>query len=475
MPWVRYVWIVTNGQIPLWLNVSHPKIRLVNHKDIFKWPEHLPTFNSLAIESHIHLIPGLSEHFIYFNDDMVLTSKVYPSTWYSQAYGQRLWFFWPLTQHPDVETQKSPMYFYNRRCPTCECPDKCLPKDTEAKAIIHTLDRGTASPSDADAPFYKRNVGDPAPPRKPAIAFKMEKASDTGMDFEEFAPWQRENVLGDVNGVLTGNSEKRSTGRQELGIQRKLLAADSVRQSLLKTHKLMHETFGYADRMEPSHVPIYIQKDVMTRLRSRFPEEYHAVSSHRFREPIDMHFQFSYSYFLMHEREEFDFVAIFSSFDSDHSSILERLELNRLATHVLLGIFKRNNGYQSPPLATNWAVELVKDCDFAKHRLPTPWAARSEIEGCKSAMDKIKEYYTQKLRNRFQLGNDFHEARFLQVGTNFELKREIENIYYSEPKFVCLNDDIDYNDAEKAAAYLKLTSDFYHTLYPLPSSFERLD
>lgn len=70
LPWVRSVFLVTNGQVPHWLNADHPRIRLVPHESIFPDPGWLPTFNSHAIEFQLHRIPGLSEHFIYCNDDM---------------------------------------------------------------------------------------------------------------------------------------------------------------------------------------------------------------------------------------------------------------------------------------------------------------------------------------------------------------------------------------------------------------------
>lgn len=70
-PWIRNIFLVTNGQVPNWLDVNHPKIHLVNHSTIFPNKNHLPTFNSLAIESHLYEIPGLSDDFIYLNDDML--------------------------------------------------------------------------------------------------------------------------------------------------------------------------------------------------------------------------------------------------------------------------------------------------------------------------------------------------------------------------------------------------------------------
>ena len=44
-PWVNRVFFVTCGQRPSWLNVNHPKLVLVNHRDFI--PEkYLPTFCS---------------------------------------------------------------------------------------------------------------------------------------------------------------------------------------------------------------------------------------------------------------------------------------------------------------------------------------------------------------------------------------------------------------------------------------------
>jgi hypothetical protein len=74
-PFIHHIYIVTCGQRPSWLK-NHPKVSLVDHRTIFKNPSDLPTFNSMAIESHLHRIPGLKEHYIYFNDDVFLGKKV---------------------------------------------------------------------------------------------------------------------------------------------------------------------------------------------------------------------------------------------------------------------------------------------------------------------------------------------------------------------------------------------------------------
>ncbi|XP_058842199.1 N-acetylglucosamine-1-phosphotransferase subunits alpha/beta isoform X1 [Acipenser ruthenus] len=95
-PWVRHIFIVTNGQIPSWLNLDNPRVTVVAHKDIFHNESHLPTFSSPAIESHIHRIPGLSQKFIYLNDDVMFGKEVWPDDFYSHSKGQKVYLTWPV-------------------------------------------------------------------------------------------------------------------------------------------------------------------------------------------------------------------------------------------------------------------------------------------------------------------------------------------------------------------------------------------
>uniref|UniRef100_K1PK27 N-acetylglucosamine-1-phosphotransferase subunits alpha/beta n=1 Tax=Magallana gigas TaxID=29159 RepID=K1PK27_MAGGI len=95
-PWVRHVFIVTNGQIPHWLDLENPRVSIVTHEEIFPNKTHLPTFSSPAIEANIHRIPGLSKKFIYMNDDVMFGREVWPEDFYTQATGQRVYLTWPV-------------------------------------------------------------------------------------------------------------------------------------------------------------------------------------------------------------------------------------------------------------------------------------------------------------------------------------------------------------------------------------------
>lgn len=82
-PWIRKIFIVTDNQTPSWLDTSNPKIQIVDHKEILP-SECLPCFNSVVIEHHLHKIPGLSEHFLYANDDMFINKPVTPEMFFAQ-------------------------------------------------------------------------------------------------------------------------------------------------------------------------------------------------------------------------------------------------------------------------------------------------------------------------------------------------------------------------------------------------------
>ena len=73
---MQRVFLVTNGNIPSWLNLDCPKLHLVSHAEIFEDARALPTFNSHAIELNLHRIPGLGPAFLYFNDDLFLGQPV---------------------------------------------------------------------------------------------------------------------------------------------------------------------------------------------------------------------------------------------------------------------------------------------------------------------------------------------------------------------------------------------------------------
>ena len=81
-PWVRRIFIATDSPAPAWL-ARHPKVTIVRSEEMFADTSVLPTHNSHAVESQLHHIDGLAEHFLYSNDDMFFGRPVSPSLFFS--------------------------------------------------------------------------------------------------------------------------------------------------------------------------------------------------------------------------------------------------------------------------------------------------------------------------------------------------------------------------------------------------------
>lgn len=81
-PWVRHIFLVTDDQVPPWLDPSHPQVTVVRHKELFEDRGSLPTLNSHAIESQLHKIEGLAEHFLYLNDDVFIGRPSLPQMFF---------------------------------------------------------------------------------------------------------------------------------------------------------------------------------------------------------------------------------------------------------------------------------------------------------------------------------------------------------------------------------------------------------
>lgn len=93
-PWIRKIYIVTDGQDPQ-IRTKRIPLEIVDHTVIFRgYEQYLPTFNSLSLETMLWRIPGLSERFLYFNDDICLISPTSEEDFFTPdgrpiAYGRK--------------------------------------------------------------------------------------------------------------------------------------------------------------------------------------------------------------------------------------------------------------------------------------------------------------------------------------------------------------------------------------------------
>jgi hypothetical protein len=116
--WFNRVYIVSTGDPPEWLNIENHNIRYVTH-DEFIPKKYLPTFNSHCIEWNLHRIPGLSERFVYFNDDTILSGNVDESFFFRGNLPCREFVFKPIISYsisdiyPHIQLNNQALYNQN--------------------------------------------------------------------------------------------------------------------------------------------------------------------------------------------------------------------------------------------------------------------------------------------------------------------------------------------------------------------------
>lgn len=81
-PWIHHVYIVTDRQTPRWLNTDYERVSIIDHSEIMP-SELIPCFEASIIERYIVNIPGLSEHFLYGNDDMFFGRPIGPEFFFT--------------------------------------------------------------------------------------------------------------------------------------------------------------------------------------------------------------------------------------------------------------------------------------------------------------------------------------------------------------------------------------------------------
>lgn len=111
---VRKVFVVVDEQEPNLASLGHDlpfELVVVNHAEFIP-TENLPTFNSRAITAHLHLIPGLSERFLYLNDDVFIARPSIVGDWFD---GDKIRPRFTETRFPEPESLPENEVLYRAR------------------------------------------------------------------------------------------------------------------------------------------------------------------------------------------------------------------------------------------------------------------------------------------------------------------------------------------------------------------------
>ncbi|KAL0122045.1 hypothetical protein PUN28_007081 [Cardiocondyla obscurior] len=396
-PWVRHVYIVTNGQIPSWLDMDNPRVTLITHEDIFLNKSDLPTFSSPAIESHIHRIPGVSDKFLYFNDDVMLGAEVWPEDFITQAGGQKIYLAWWVPDCSEIcpwawvgdgscdyACNTTLCEFDGGDCQTTDIPidseimeeydDNDYPykyfldsreNNNELKLLSILRNKNIIRSSQKNTPIITSQYNLSNTTFKPIRTFQNLKNSSSkelqirGIkinDKEDYKSMRNLkaiyskffNASGKIayrikrlkryrnimNAAQSNNSAKFDKFAYPNQWKRNVRGLDTYAESLLYVNKIYNAVYGLERRRVPAHMPHLIDKWIVNSMQEKFKLEFKKTSSHKVRDPEDMQFGFSYFYFLSSEKRRMPVGEIFDIFDTDKSRTWSDREIRTLLSRL---------------------------------------------------------------------------------------------------------------------------------------------
>jgi hypothetical protein len=251
-----HIYLVTDGQTPDWLKPSD-RMTLVDHRQLI--PEALlPTFDSSNIESYIHRIPGLSERYFYFNDDVFFGAPVHLDDW-----------FWPggfyVTWSDDPEVNDEGLQA-DATAPenACRLSNQWLAE--KAAAQTQTLRVGDVKPRRAMDPLYKSNfrtfAHSPRPMLKSLLWELEEEAAELfdGVRSTVFRIWDKPTIVSDfvlrwalAHGLARVKNYRHrhvSTGDANQAAELKLLAAQFGKLDFFCINDTTDDAHGQDPRLE---------------------------------------------------------------------------------------------------------------------------------------------------------------------------------------------------------------------------------
>lgn len=483
-PWINHVYIVTNGQIPYWLNLDYPKLTIITHKEIFLNRDDLPTFSSPAIESHLHRIPGISKRFLYFNDDVFLGQPIFKEDFISQNEGYKLYFSYSLGMC-------SPQCFWayvaddqcDEACNNFYCQydgGDCENSYTSSKQILVDKINSVVEKTKIENDIINDH--------KMVSKFKLSKKfNETNKNYSTVVEEYNNNII--ENDKIKNKRYRRK--------QRKLRTMKSLRNnsknvsffnrtsfaygdSLQHSNRLFNLKYGFLPRFVPSHTPVMVDRNVIEDLQKKFFKEVMVTSKNRFRNHDDLQFTFAYYYFIYHERNQFSAEQVFQMFDTDMSGTWSDREIRTLLTRVyqLPLSYAIVEHFESMLLNCSETkkftqVQTPKYERYLDSRLPV--ITQELILNCPELVKMIESTFGNKRKYKYKIvrNSEGQYIHFKQLNSNLtDVVGQLDEIRGDPRKFVCLNDNLDYTKTSENEVINSLLYDFYLSFFPFRSKYE---
>ncbi|XP_075168953.1 N-acetylglucosamine-1-phosphate transferase subunits alpha and beta [Haematobia irritans] len=494
-PWIRHIYIITNGQIPKWLDLTNEKITIVPHEFLVSNLEWLPIFSSSAIETFIHRIHNLSPRFIYLNDDIFLGSKIYPEDLYTESGGVNIFQAWIA---PDCALN----------CPWTYIGDATCDHHCNVKQCQY--DGGDCKNENTESDIKEKNTEQHKNRIKNTLMYTKKKdfpsknthtteiRKNKTRSFKEILI-KYKNVINQTDMKTAVENFNKQMHSKELK-HRDTLAIDNhptdtakvtrvpdiFSESLIHTNMLLNRRFGFKARHVIAHVGLLLEKNIIETIHKDFKNEILTTAQHRFRAANDVQFSFLYYNYLMEESYNVSIDQIFNEFDTDHSLTWSDREIRTLLTRLF-------------PLPLDWSAvrffeEIIQNCTFklmdgteqrdksnvystilydryADSNLPT--VTRDLVKNCAPLVEALNTNFGVRNKYKYKVNSKrIADNNFMMLTSNVSnVVESLDKIRRSPRKFNCINDNMDphHEDNKLIRQFL---DDFYLSFFPHRSQFE---
>jgi UDP-N-acetylglucosamine-lysosomal-enzyme len=437
----------------------------------------LPVFSSSSIESNLDRIPGLSDIFLYFNDDVFLAAPISPDDYITPSGEQTIYLSHPVPLGDDAY----PEYWTRGKHLTPEIPESTSGRDADdyrflgdvhgEVTIEQLVGKALISSTCELEPLIPESLLDEVF----GSSFSMGLGhNDSNLLSILSTPQISTSKGGDGTDITERMPELDTKSRIKIAALLDVfsqcpkdhdLVADAIR-SVIKAFDRRFNLSRHLRRV-PAHMPHMINKQILSELKGIFTDEFQLNSAHRFRHPRDLQVSFAYFDYLIN-RPYFLSSALCGLRDKYHD-----MNCNNSLADVDIQILASFLYGKSPPLGFHDSIQrcLHNGSGFTKGlQFPTgaekPGAIYIEdVERCihmamlRSNLQKEKGY-------RLKMGND---VTFLMLRDDHQtILDQLKSARDRQTKFICLNDDMKSPSTDTKLALRR----FFEDLWPDPSTFE---
>ncbi|XP_037927150.1 N-acetylglucosamine-1-phosphotransferase subunits alpha/beta [Hermetia illucens] len=484
-PWVRHVYIVTNGQIPYWLNMACERVTIISHAQIAPENTLLPTFSSSTIETFIHRIPSLSKKFLYLNDDIFLGAPLYPEDLFTSSEGTRVYTAWTV---PDCTLGCPWVYVGDGSCDAICNIEECQFDGGDCQDHVDYYDDETST---STTPKVVYEVPKLVPKNNiTSLSVRYVAKHRKPRNFDELLKKHPPNNT-ELKSFVDqfNNNQKRQHSKATPTTEAAQISSskDIYAQNLIHTNRILNSFYGYRSRKVLAHVGFLLDRDYVDELLKRFYPHFELTANNRFRHPQDVQFAFAYYHFLMSEARKLTVSEIFDELDTDNSSTWSDREIRTLLARIY-------------PLPLDWAIvryfeQIVVNCsrELGEDREDNvqyttlvyeryedsniPRVTKRLVTQCSPLTEVLLNNFSERPKYKFNVNQKTGMySNFKMLTSNMsEVVDALDELRKNPKKFNCINDNLDPAYPDENQLIKLILEDFYLSFFPRRSQFELPD